>query len=89
MARKNIVEHDFYCLNCGKRALTLPRKQGHQHERFHRKKLYCPWCQMKVNAIECKTWEDRIEFQENFEKGIYKEEAAASIEYALNERKYD
>ena len=33
-------EHAFYCMNCGHRGLPLARRTSHQHERFHRKKLY-------------------------------------------------
>ena len=74
-------EHDFYCINCGHKGIPLSRKQGHQHERFHRKKLFCIYCQQEVNHIECKNDEDVAEFKRNFENGVYKDEAEESVSY--------
>lgn len=74
-------EHDFYCIKCGKKGIPLARKKGLQHERMHRKKLYCLFCKEEVNHIECRTFADVEEFKENFEKGVYKDEAEESISY--------
>jgi hypothetical protein len=82
MARQQKMElHSFYCMNCGKKALELMRKCGKQHGDFHRKKLYCPWCKVESNCIECRTPFDVEEFQANFAEGLYKEENEQSIEY--------
>ena len=62
------------------------RQRGFQHGKFHRKKLYCPFCKEEVNHIECKTYDDVIEFKENFENGVYKDEAEASVCYVRSER---
>ena len=74
-------EHDFYCIKCGHKGIPLSRKQGHQHGRFHRKKLFCIYCQQDVNHIECKNDEDVAEFKRNFENGVYKDEAEESVSY--------
>ena len=74
-------EHDFYCIKCGHKGIPLSRKQGHQHERFHRKKLFCIYCQQEVNPIECKNDEDVAEFKRNFENGVYRDEAEESVSY--------
>lgn len=74
-------EHDFYCIKCGHKGIPLSRKQGHQHGRFHRKKLFCLYCQQEVNHIECKNDEDVAEFKRNFENGVYKDEAEESVSY--------
>ena len=74
-------EHDFYCIKCGHKGIPLSRKQGHQHERFHRKKLFCIYCQQEVNHIECKNDEDVAEFKRNFENEVYKDEAEESVSY--------
>lgn len=74
-------EHDFYCIKCGHKGIPLSRKQGHQHGRFHRKKLFCIYCQQEVNHIECKNDEDVAEFKRNFENGVYKDEAEESVSY--------
>ena len=80
MARGNKVEvHDFYCINCGKKGIMLPRKVSMKHSRMHRKKLYCIYCKTEVNHIECRTEEEIEKFKRNFEKGAYKDEADASI----------
>lgn len=71
--------HDFYCINCGNRGISLMRKRGHQHSRMHRKRLYCPTCQLEINHIECKDENDVFEFKTNFENGVYTDEAAESV----------
>ena len=78
---KEIVLHSFYCMKCGNKAMELFRKRGFQHERFHRKKLYCPYCKLELNCIECKNDEDVYEFKENFEKGVYENEVKDSLHY--------
>lgn len=84
---KNYAEHSFYCIKCGNKGIPLARKQGFQHERFHRKKMYCPFCKEEVNHIECKTLEEIEEFQENFENGVYKDEAEESVSFVRSERR--
>ena len=73
--------HSFYCIQCGNKAMDLPRNHAFQHERFHRKKLYCPYCKVMINCIECKDDGDVFDFKENFEKGVYKDEAENSLDY--------
>lgn len=83
--RTNKVEtHMFYCLYCGK-ATPLARKMSCQRERLHRKKLYCAFCKNTVNMVECRNYADKLEFIENFEKGLYKEEALESIQFIKGE----
>ena len=67
-------EHSFFCIKCGNKGIPLSRKQGHQHERFHKKKLWCIHCREEVNHIECKTFDEVETFKENFKKGVYKNE---------------
>jgi hypothetical protein len=66
--------HDFYCINCGRKAYTLPRRIGHQHEKFHKKKLYCWSCKQEWNCVEVRNYEEAQEFKEAWEAGKYKEE---------------
>lgn len=79
MAKRSYSEHSFYCLSCGNKGIPLMRKQGFQHEKMHRKKLYCIHCKQEVNHIECKTWDEIEEFKINFRKGVYKDEAKESL----------
>ena len=76
---KKYEEHSFYCLNCGKKGIPIWRDRGHLHSKNHRKALYCPNCKTTVNHIEINNLEDAVKFKEDFEKGLYKEEAAESI----------
>lgn len=82
----NYTEHNFYCIQCGNKGIPLMRKQGFQHSKHHRKKLYCPFCRQEVNHIECKTYDDVLEFRENFENGVYKNEAEESISFVRASR---
>lgn len=81
MGNTNIIYSQFYCPLCGNKAMDLPRKKSHQHNRFHRKKLYCFNCQKTINCIECKAPEDVIVFRANFLAGEFQEE----VKNALNE----
>lgn len=71
--------HDFYCIQCGNKAGSCVRPQAHRREKFHRKKLYCPWCEVTLNTIECKNDIEVYEFKEDFELGLFKEEVLISI----------
>lgn len=86
MARNNFVINSFYCMNCGQKGFDLPRKKNHQHGKFHRKVLYCPWCKEEVNHIECRTPEEIEEFKKNFEEGVYKDEAETSLDFVRSSR---
>lgn len=79
------TEHSFYCIQCGKAGIPLARKKSLQHERFHRKKLYCPWCKTTVNHVECKSQEDIFTFKQNFEAGAFKEELQESLLFIQQE----
>ena len=80
--RKQRVElHDFYCLKCGNKGIGVFRNVGFQRERFHRKRLYCPFCKEEVNHIECKTYEEVQIFKDAFEREEFKEEAEESLSY--------
>ena len=76
---KNYQTHRFFCIKCGKEGIPLARKQGHKHERFHRKKLYCRYCKMEVNHVECQTDEDVYNFRVDFEEGVFANEIEESL----------
>lgn len=80
----SFIINSFYCMNCGKKT-DLPRKISAQKGKFHRKKLYCPWCRSMVNHIECRTQDEIDEFRENYEAGVYIEEALESLEIVQKE----
>ena len=82
---KNMEHHDFYCLKCGHENIPIFRNVGFQRERFHRKRLYCPFCKEEVNHIECKTYEEVQIFKDAFERGEFVAEAQESLIYCGGE----
>ena len=76
----------FYCMACGNRGIPIARRKSHQHEKHHRKKIYCLYCKEEINHIECRTAEEIRIFQRNFRKGVYEDEAKASMAYVRNTR---
>lgn len=75
----NYVSHDFYCIKCGQKSIPLPRKKRKLHGRLHRKKLYCPICQLYINHVEIRNDEDKEEFMELFEQGCFLKEIEESL----------
>ena len=43
---------EFYCTECGRRGIPLPRFKGNFREGGHLKVLFCPHCQKEVNHVE-------------------------------------
>lgn len=77
--RGAMVPHRFFCINCGAEGIPIYRRVSRQYAAGHRKKLFCPWCKEMVNHIECITDEDVKQFKEDFEEGVYKDEAEESL----------
>jgi hypothetical protein len=86
MGKSKTIEHSFYCMKCGQKGIPLARKEGYQHKSFHRKKMYCVFCKQEVNHIECKNYEEIMKFKEDFESGVFVDEAEESISYVRSER---
>lgn len=79
-------EHSFYCMKCGKKMMGLPRKDGHNYGKHHRKRLWCPWCKTEVNAVECRNDSEVYDFRIAFEAGEYKEELEESLDYVSKDK---
>mgnify|MGYP004637869535 CR=1 FL=1 len=73
------IFHDFYCINCGNKSYTLPRKTSKLKEQFHRKVLFCPCCKKDINHVECRNEEEVKEFKEAYDNGEYIAEAEAPV----------
>ena len=86
MGKNSYIEHNFYCISCGNKGIPLQRSRGHLHEKFHRKKLYCIYCKTEVNHIECNTLDEIKTFQKNYRRGVYKDEATASVSHVRDTR---
>lgn len=78
--------HDFYCLKCGRKGIPVHRRAGHQRGKYHRKKLYCIFCQEEINHIECRTQAEIDEFKAAFERGEFVNEAEESISHVRSTR---
>ena len=84
MSYRKMEQHSFYCMNCGNKAYELMRPVSHQYGKHHRKALYCPWCKITVNTIECRNDSEVYDFKEAFNAGEYKEELKESIAFIKN-----
>ena len=84
---RSYESHSFWCIQCGNRGLDLQRKPNHRYGKHHRKKLWCPWCKMEINHIECRNDEEVKEFKEKFAAGEYKEEVEKSLEEIARQNK--
>ena len=78
------VVHNFYCLKCGRPGIPIARNTGQLREPGHRKKLYCPWCKCEVNHMEICNQQQLEKFQEDFENGVYIDEAEESVCFSRN-----
>ena len=81
----NYEPHTFWCIKCGNRGLDIQRKTNHKHGKHHRKKLWCPWCKMEINHIECRNDEEIREFKENWLAGAYQKELEESVQVVKKE----
>ena len=78
-------EHSFYCIKCGEKGITLPRRDSHQYSKYHRKKLWCWRCKCEVNHVECKNDEEVYEFKQAFAAGEFENELKESLDYISKE----
>ena len=61
--------HSFWCIQCGNKGLDIQRKPNHRYAKHHKKKLWCPWCKMEINHIECRNDAEIVEFKEKWQAG--------------------
>lgn len=73
--------HDFYCINCGEKGIPLMRPGNKKKATGHRKNMYCYHCKHTVNHIECNSIEAVAKFKDNFDKGLYQEEAQKELQF--------
>lgn len=82
---RRVEEHRFFCLRCGREGIPIQRRLSLQRGINHRKRLYCPWCKMEINHIECRTELEVQDFKKRFENGEFAEEAQESLKYIQEE----
>ncbi len=76
MTRKNFSLSDFYCTECGKKGLSIPRKHGQARETGHIKDLLCIYCNKRTKHIEVSETGSYsyFDFIEDFNDGVFKED---------------
>jgi hypothetical protein len=74
-------QHKFFCIQCAREGLPIQRKVNHKYGKHHMKKLWCPWCKMEMNHIECRNDQEIKEFKENYAAGVYKNEVEESLKH--------
>ena len=79
--------HKFFCIKCGKESIPLFRKSQLCKEKFHRKRLWCPWCKQEINCIEVRNDQEKQEFLDLFQGGFFAEEAQECVEFIAQEAK--
>jgi len=77
--------HDFYCINCGKKALNLMRTNGRMRKVGHLKKLYCYNCKAVCNCYEVRDERDLNKFKTKFNNGDFKDLAEESLAFCEGE----
>ena len=63
------VSHRFFCPRCGREGIPIARKISQQREKGHLKRLYCPYCNMTLNMVECRDDFEVAKFKEDFKNG--------------------
>jgi ribosomal protein S27AE len=71
MGRKNRRIRECYistmvCPKCGN-VTFVPRKPRQEREKYHRKKLWCPYCKTERNFIE---YQDRVAYRNGLGEAI-------------------
>ena len=65
------MTNEFYCTSCGNRGIPIQRKVSDKREHFHKKKLFCIYCNKEVNHIECRDQFEVETFKHLFAEGAY------------------
>jgi hypothetical protein len=75
MGKQQVTISEFYCTQCGKRGIAVPRKKGAERKGGHLKKLFCLHCNMPTNHVEIKpfTKYGYEEFKLEFDYGNFSE----------------
>ena len=75
------VDHAFYCTHCGKKGITISRKQSKCKKPGHLKKLYCLNCKIEINHVECVEFShyDSEMFREEFLSGNFQKDGSRVV----------
>jgi hypothetical protein len=65
------VSSTFFCTQCGRKGIPIPRSKNHMRETGHLKRLYCPYCRRVVNHVELSVKYTEEDFRKEFEAGSF------------------
>lgn len=70
---QNLQYNTFYCIQCGNKNYSIPRRKNAQREAGHLKRLYCPYCGKEINHAECSEFGPytSAEFYIEFDEGNF------------------
>lgn len=73
MKRYSMSVSDFYCTECGKAGIPIPRKRSNLRSGGHLKILFCPYCRKRCNHAEVTPFGSYTKetFMEEFMKGRF------------------
>ena len=78
--------HDFYCTQCGKKTLPVPRKLGQLREAGHLKKLFCCYCGKENNCVEVNPMSSKYTYEDflfEFDNGNFNEDGTRKMKYGI------
>lgn len=80
----NVTISDFYCTQCGKKALMIPRQQSKQREPGHLKNIFCIYCQKENNCVEIRPIGTKYNYQDflvEFEHNNFNQDGTRKMSY--------
>lgn len=79
----NCVLSEFYCTQCGTKAIPVWRRKGREREAGHLKRLFCLTCNKECNCVEVKPFSkyNYENFCEEYEYGNFTENGERKFTY--------
>lgn len=92
MARRTpTTVSDFYCTQCGKQGIMIPRKVNAQREAGHLKKMYCLHCKQEHNFVEIRPFGMEYRYEDfllEFENGNFGTDGLRKEEWKQFKRRF-
>jgi hypothetical protein len=92
MARRTpTTVSDFYCTQCGKQGIMIPRKVNAQREAGHLKRMYCLHCRQEHNFVEIRPFGMEYRYEDfllEFENGNFGADGLRKEEWKQFKRRF-
>ena len=79
-----ILDHEFYCSQCGQKGIPIPRKKGSERESGHLKKIFCLNCGTERNFCEINPQSQKYTYNDfllEFNNGNFDKEGNRKIPF--------